>query len=256
MAELILKIGNSINPKGYQDGDIIEAFNQRRIRKCHAEMICHVQYSGFKPNGFRPNGIAKKFRELTYQYKFERISEKEIKRTNLTSDDTEVFSNVPNAKGEQIDAELFIKRRLRHPKHATFGATGAEVWFGGNKDFSSMSMDKVWGMIEADTQEREVNYLLWPLTEREKQVYLAIGVNDFSDMKLSEVLQPLEKQIGVDKNGDPIMELISKRKNYVSWQGLSLPETAARIQDKNIAIDIRNSPVFNPMSIVNGRSLP
>ena len=41
--ELLLKVGSNGPDPEYQDGDVVCAFNERRILCCHAEMICHVQ---------------------------------------------------------------------------------------------------------------------------------------------------------------------------------------------------------------------
>ena len=69
MAELALKVNAGAN---YADGDIIAAFNDRRIRCTHAQHICSVMNAGGGIGVHRDsNHVAKDFFELTHQYRFE-----------------------------------------------------------------------------------------------------------------------------------------------------------------------------------------
>jgi hypothetical protein len=181
MAELLLKIGDSPNPLGYKDGDILEAFNRRRIRNVHAQHICHIDKVKFNEHGLNPlDSLPFHYQQNVYQYKFERVQDAVV-RTDLINGGIEVFGRTPNAKGEYIDVELFLAQRKKHPKHRIFGTEGHEVWFGGRIDNSNSKLDKVWTKIEAVTPFKEVDHQLWPLTEKEKQNYLAIPVDDFTD---------------------------------------------------------------------------
>ena len=90
MAELAIKVGSGAN---YKDGDILCAFNSRRIRCTHAQHICHVKQAGGGIGGLRDNAhVARDWFEHTHQYRFERVSRTEIKRI-LLSDMSEVLIN-------------------------------------------------------------------------------------------------------------------------------------------------------------------
>ena len=78
MAELLLKVDDGSN---YEDGDVLCAFNRRRIRWCHAQHLTTIRYDVFNGDGLRPVGsLAQKALELTKQYRFRRISRTEVRR--------------------------------------------------------------------------------------------------------------------------------------------------------------------------------
>jgi len=242
MAELILKIGSiSPNPAHYQDGDIIEAFNRRRIRQCHAEHICHVKHVPFNSDGLNPiSCLTAKMFEQTALYKFIRVSNKEVKRINLITLEEEIFSDIPNSKNEYIDVPLYLSRRRKHTRHLIFGTIGNEVWYGKySRRITHIELDRVWDIIETDTPEREINYTLWPLTIAEKKCHLAISVQDFDDIKAGEFTKNEVIQTGIDDKGNPIMEVAKKRIQQVNWRELTLTRTLSDIEDRKIEIDIR-----------------
>lgn len=249
MAELVLKVGDYPDAKGYQDGDIICAFNQRRIRCTHAQYICHIRDTAFNGDGLNVDGIARKYQEFTYQYKFERVSEKEIKRIELSSMKEEVFSNIPNVKGEHIYVAEYIRRRLLHSIHRIFGTKDNEFWYGGNTDVSNTIMDNVWTMIEADTVNRESDFTLWPLTVIEKRGFLGLKINDFSEAEAMLFVESEYKTIGEEKI------LQKKRRRSIDWQSLILPASKSDIQDKTKSVDIREQFTLNKVTQINTKPL-
>lgn len=237
MAELILKIGGvNDNPSRYQDGDIVCAFNNRRIRTVHAEHLCHVKDLPFNSDGLNPiNTLPYYWHELTHQFKFERIARFEIQRTNLLTLESDVINATPNAKGEYMDVPLFIERQKQAPMHRIFGTEGREVWFGGNIDFSHAKLDKVWQKIEQMTPKREVDYQLWPLSSHEKKNFLALPVEDFDEATKAEYEKP-------EMNGE---EIVRKRKHKVDYAVLVSAEKLLDIKDKTIEVDLRREvPLF------------
>ncbi len=122
MAELVLKIGSrgtNLN-RDYQDGDIMCAFNARRIRCVHAQHICHRKNAGGGVGVHRDNNhVARDWFELTRQYRFERVSRTEIHRVTLATLDEEIITgpefNVSIAGGPSefvafLDLELNLGR--------------------------------------------------------------------------------------------------------------------------------------------------
>lgn len=249
MAELVLKVGTVGPDPAYQDGDIIEAFNRRRIRSVHAEHICHLKNFGFTSDGLRPISLAQTFFEETYQYKFERVSQDEVRRTDLTTLDTEIFGSTPNPNGEHIFVELYLARRKSHPKHRIFGTPGNEYWFGGRKNTSHAALDQVWQAIEAQTIEREVNYTKWPLSLEERKAYLAITVDDFTDAESIELTTPVtETYIDRGREGQRI---VKKRARFTNFNSLNLSglEIAA-VRARNTQVDMR-SKQFTRAAVVS-----
>lgn len=243
MAELMLKIGD--HPSGldehYKDGDIVCAFSNRRIRSVHAEHICRLDNFGFNKDGLRPSSLASKFYEAVYQYKFERISKTEIRRTDLVTLEQEIFSHIPNVNGEYIHLESYLARRIAHPNHKIFGTQkGKEYWYGGKVSSNHTTLDKVWSAIETDTAERAINYTKWPLTPAEKRIFLGVGVDDF-DIAEEDRLVNLEMKLDNQApDYDPDLQAISyKRRANINWRSLSLGNNQD-IQNPAKEIDFRN----------------
>jgi hypothetical protein len=228
LAELVIKIGTVGPNPAYQDGDIIAAFNQRRIRQVHAEHICDINNFGFKSDGLRPDSISRTIQDLTREYRFERISETQVNRIILATQSIETFSN------PEIDVKSFVERRLNHPKHRIFGTPGSEVWYGGDTDFSNAKLNTVWQQIEAQTPNLESNFTLWPLGTQDKKSFLSIKVDDFTD---EETVELTSKETDTS---DPLSEIVQKRKWRVDWKSLTLPASIPDIQDRTKEVDVRN----------------
>lgn len=248
MPELILKVGNDQAPDRYQDGDIICAFNRRRIRACHAEMICHVKHVSFNGDGLNPaDSLPVHWFENTHQFKFERVSNKEIRRTNLLTLEEDIISDVPNEKGEYMDVPLYLARRKKHEMHRIFGTEGNEFWYGGNVDASNTKLDKVWEKIEELTVKREADHQLWPLSSTEKKHFLALPVDDFTEEERGEY-----ESSELDNEG----RVIKKRNNKVNYALLVSVQKLLNIQDKTKEVDLRlEVPAFAKRLIVRNKTL-
>ena len=242
MAELFLKIGAGSN---YEDGDILCAFNNCRIRCAHAQHICKLD--GFNSNGFRvPDCLADIFQQRTYQFKFERVSAKEIRRITLATMDEEILNDKLNAKGEAIDVPLYITYAIKHNKHRIFGTTGHEYWYGGNVNYSNDILTDIWHEIESKTSFREVDYPLWPAGKEDLKQHFGIRVNDFDDSVANFYVESI-----IDNKDERNPVIIKKRKNFVDRENLSLPAAVKdKITDKSISVDIRNDYIFTVPAIV------
>jgi len=225
MPELALKIGDSAT---YEDGDIVDAFNARRIRRVHAEMLCHPK---------RNRALAEVFAGETREYKFERVSNTEVRRTNLLTNESDVLSDRPNSNGEQIKVSLFLARRKACPRHLIFGDVGAERWYGGVAAYSDDVMDRVWAAIETQTRHRENTFRRWPFSEGELKQFLVLPVDDFTDLAREEYKAPLLQE----QNGQVVQ--VKRRKHGVDWRkglGLSAKEVAD-VVDGGKPVDLRAS---------------
>lgn len=244
MAEILLKITDGAN---YSDGDCLCAFNNRHIHCVHAQHICHLDAAGFQPNGLRPNGsLPQRFREKTSQYRFNRISETEVRRTEIATGVQEIFGP------ESIDVREFLKRRKKHHRHAIFGVEGEEVWYGGRTDFSQVAVDAVWSEIESHSTNRRRNaeFGLWPMGRLDIRHHLAVRFADFTDDEAQGLVAP---QLELDLNGDPVLDadgrevVIAKRNINVDWRNELLDDlgvTEAQVLNRDFPVgqDVEVAP--------------
>ena len=228
VASFALKIGNSST---YEDGDIVDAFNTRRVRCVYAQHLC------------KAHDLREMFLLKTCQFQFVRVSKREVKRIALATMAEDILSDKPNEAGEYIDVPLYVARRLKGQRHCIFGAPGKEVWYGGKCDHSNAAMTAVWAEIETRTPEREADYMLWPFTDAELKQHLVMPVDDFSDAELIEYKNPLREPTGkVSDEGHPLYRIVKKRKHFVDWQadlGLTAKEQTD-LQDANKRIDCQH----------------
>ena len=194
----------------YEDQDILGACNWRRARHMHAEGIS-CQGPGGYVGGSQP--LWEIWLAKVHQYRFERVSLTEMKRTNLWTLEQEILSNVPNAKGEAIHLKEYIARRVGSGKMPLFGTEGAERWYGGRTDATHERLDEVWLEIEARTPKRETDYAGSPFGDHRK--YLVISVDDFDDETGGQLVEPL-----VDESDPENPVAAKKRKRHVAWRNL------------------------------------
>lgn len=257
MPELCLKVGSvSVDPRSYQDGDILCAFNRRHIRCVHAQHICHVKNAGGGRGAHRnPAHVAKDFFEHTHQYRFDRVSRTEIRRVTL-ADLTEVLiDGTPrriDGKMQHMDVERYIQHRLEHDRHKIFGAPGFEVWYGGRTDVSHAKLDLVWAAIEAKTPELEANYPRWPAGEQDLRSHLFVAVDDFDDDEANVLVAP-----ELDETDPENSITLRKRLRYVDWRDSVPTRDHAAIENRTTRVDARE--VLPPLvrgDVVKTRTAP
>ena len=217
MAELLLRKGNHGRALSCRDGDIVCAMNDRRIKDVHTQTIC-------KNNRHLLEFYLSKVR----QFKFERISETEVRRINLWDSTSEIFDDTPNAEGKAIDVPLFIQRRLKNPKHKIFGSQGNEVWYGGRTNASIIKLKEVWKEIETKTSFKESEHTKWPFSEYEKTNFVIIKTDDFDDITRDELVSSIYNPI--------TEELIKKRKHRVNYQSIRKKED---VQDRKSIVEVK-----------------
>lgn len=239
MAELILKVGsnNPDDPTQAQDGDLMMAINRRRIRCVYAEHLCHPNLVERKSDGLRPVGcLTQRFYELIYQYRIERVSLREVKRTEISTGESILISNHSLIPGSPVlDVEDHIKKRMKDKLAVTFGVTGKEIWYSGRMKRDDATLNNVWQNIEDDTPERESDdkYARWPLSDIECRHYLPLPCDDFDDQTMQSLHQP-EIETRLREPGTEASEraargeispyeevLIAKRLNLIEYEELS-----------------------------------
>lgn len=213
-AQIMLRTYDSANPNGSKSGDIIGAFNRRRIRHVNAQHFCKPVHAGFNSDGLRPTGLHHQaWFEATAQYKFERISTHEVRRTNLVTLEELVVDQFHPT--DAMDVVEYLRRRKRHARHKIFGTDGAEVWYGGRTDPSWTNLDTVWESIETHTPNLEVNNWQWPATERERRNWGWISTTDFTDEDAGRLTRPL---LDLTDPENPVT--VAKHEFRIQWQDL------------------------------------
>lgn len=244
-SELIIKIGVGT---GFEDGDVIHAMNDRRIKDVHAQHITHPKNCPVGPGIRHEAGcLAQVYLENTKQYKFQRISENEVRRTNLVTLQEDIISDVANKDGEYMDVPLYIARRLKHQTHMIFGGNGSEYWYGGKTDASLANLSTVWTEIEAKTAFLEADHTEFPFTDKELSKYYVFKVDDFSDTVRGDLEAPL---LDIDDN------VLKVRKTHIDWEndlGLTAGEIT-QIKDIGIKIDHRDRAAKVRSTIVNTKT--
>ena len=258
MAELLLQT----KPPGHdEDGDCLCAFNRRRIRCCHAEVICHRRKRPKNNAGLNRRGdIQEDIYRFMHQYVFQRVTRHEVRRRDLVTLDEVIFSKVPqliDGKWQAMDVDLYIQRRVSFINHRIFGLAGSEVWFGGRKDMSHPKLNQVWNRIENSdwlagegTPKLEADHTLWPLSPREKARWLSVPVTDFNDARRSQleqeersVAQPGDDEYDPSDPDNPDAKLRRMRKRRLRWR-LKLAELGVTVEDvvnESLQIDIRQT---------------
>lgn len=208
MAELLLKVGAGAN---YEDGDCLCAFNQRRIKACHAEHVCHYQWAGFTSEGLRPDqSLARKMLDRVYTYRFERVGPHQVRRIK-----SDYMGNVVEETlhgPPEIDVEQYVRRRKKHAKHRIFGRDGAEVWHGGSSDMSVAAIDTVWVDIQTDSDHRTQSggcphcgqdHSLWAMGRLDVRHHLAVQVNELTDEETHAMVTPHNAEF---RPGQPVRD--------------------------------------------------
>lgn len=263
MPSLLLKVGPGA---GYEDGDILQAFNRRRIRSAHAERLALTearQHRRDKSGLISDTDPARDWCEAVCEFRFERLSKTEVRITRLSDGETlRIVSGKPytgfRGKREVMHVEALLSRAHASGKRTLFGRVGREVWYGGREDRSNATLDAVWSAIEAKLGERETDYQLWPYGRLDLQHHLAIPVEDFDDARRTELEAPLREQVGTDEEGQPTYETRAKREHNVDWRSRTagLGVTEKDVEDRKLTVDVRESvTALRDTDIVAAKSL-
>lgn len=232
MAEILFNVGNKVN---YEDGDVLFAFNDKRILKINAQSIAK---KFTKSDGLVESGeIIDKYLRNTSLYLFERVAHGRVKKTNLETGEV----NYAGDKGsEPMDVPLTVKYRKESKNFPIFGISGKEYWFGGNRMPSMEEVDEIWAMIEKKgkglkDENRTKKYGRLDLYNR-----VAVPSVDFPDEDIKELEAPITEQkvvlVGVESRIDTVVK--KHRKYKINLDG-QFPEFIADIRDIKQKTDLR-----------------
>ena len=247
MASLLVKVASSGPDPAYQDGDVIAAFSDHRALCVHAQHLCDHRREAKTAEGLCPTGgLGFALQARTYQYRFDRVSRTEVRRTDRATGAQDVLGPAPTAAGEAIDVPRYLARARAHPAHRIFGLAGRETWFGGQIDFSPRAMADVWGEIEARTARRRADHREWPFGEEEMRCHLVLPVDDFLESVRTELESPTMSDA-------PEPQMLTRRAHAVEWRTLGLPVAEANVLDPGKKVDVRNLAPFARAAIVRHR---
>lgn len=241
------------HPK-YEDGDILDVRQDKHIKMCHAEHVCHRKNFDNNVQGMNvPGTLAEKYYQRTHQYKFERVGD-EVRRTDLWNGGSVMISNTPtliDGKMQSMNVSEYLQRRLKHPNHKIFGSVNNEVWYGGKVRHDDL--DTLWTDIEAVTPHRKADLDYWPYSDLEKKHYLALPVQDFSDKEIERMTEPL---YAVDENtGEFLLQENSEervvekhRRMKYNWRAHIATHgfTEEQANDRSVLLDLRGRTKINP----------
>ena len=233
MAEIILKVGTVGPDPLYQDGDVIDAFNNRRIKQIHAEVVC--SYAN-PPRNRDGNGVEASLSDFmhtkVFTHRFDPISSSQAMRTRLFDG----FQDRVSLKEAHVN------------KHTIkFGLEPNVYWYGGQQLFTDVALDLVWDEIEAKTPLLRSNFTLAPLGTQDLKSHLALSVDDFDETKRMNLVSP---RYDDDTDVNPEANMIKKRDNQVLWRVLNLGVPISDIDDKEKSVDVRKAVTFQRAIIV------
>lgn len=243
MAELLLKVGEG---SGYEDGDILCVFSERRILQCHTEIVCHPRW-GERDGRLLVHGtLVEDYQVASHRFRFERDGAF-LRRIDLETNEEVVFGQKPvkvDGRLMYIDVEAFFARRLKSPRNRIFGVEGAEVFYGRPRAPDMATLDTVWQRIEAETTLRKADHSRWPLTEHERKVFLPLSYEALDDVGAAALVKPLYEDeangiVAKDKNGDEI-----KRAHRIDYAAKLTAQEVEAARDKTRALDLRGSKIM------------
>lgn len=191
----------------YADGDIIDAFSNRRIRCCHAEHICFEKNPDRSLKGHLGgilpiDHLAKDFLQNT--------RETEIERTGRLTAILRVLgttTEIPFESGKDFTdhngdvVRMDIEEHFQQMRHAlqypVFGEFEKEVVYGGKTNVNNSKLDLVWQRIESKTSLLEADHQAWPMGLKEGKIRVWIRTQNFDDAKAIDFMRPKVRTVNL-----------------------------------------------------------
>lgn len=181
--DMLIHIGDSPDPLGYKDGDVIGCYPFLNTLLQRGQNICLPKKFDYNSVGLRNFGtLLEKYEQKTHKYKCERINSNQILKTNLLTEEQETISPI-NLYG-------FITKMLSIPNHAVFGTEqGQEVWYMEKLPLfgDSAKIHSIWDDIEHHTDNLRQNNMRKEFTPTEKQTMLPLDCTGFLNNAYTEI---------------------------------------------------------------------
>lgn len=265
MSEIVLAVRNG----SYEDGDVIEAFSEYRIKRIYTEEETHLPYRDknrrFILNGsglIEPDSLVEDFHSITKEYKLERLSAREA-RIVRGEEEIRFETGVPfydfSGKLVQMDVAMYFQRRIKTLQKndasgiPLFGYDVARPWcYMGKSDLAEEKLNLVWNKIEHKTHKLRTDavYQSPDVGESPTRTMLVVRTDLMTVQEEALLKSPLYK---VDDNGDLIYydvdgnissqefgepKIIKKRAIQVNWRGIltGVGATERQVLDKGFRI--------------------
>lgn len=245
MAELAIKIDDGA---GYEDGDVLCAFNRRRIRCVHAEHLCLPKVGNrladMDGNGIMPAGhLSQDWMEATHEYRFERLSSTEAQVVRMADGETIRFESGVEFVGfdgrpQHMHIEECVRAKRRAQQFPVFGVYGREVWYGGRIDFSDKALDKMWKAIVDKAGKTDKDFPYWPAGSHDLKSHLFVSVDDFDDDEAEAMVRPVVDEKTAEK------AMLKKRAvKATDWKAVAVAigTTEAAVKSKTTIVDKRDA---------------
>ena len=268
MGELAVKIGTHGAFDPFDDGDVLQAFNKRMIQWVHAQHVFWPRVNGRRVGGLQAVGypLLEQSLALCSQYKWERVSESEVCRTNLRTGSVVTYGSKPVPDPDDPEQEIFlhVREHFRHKhdsgKTPLFGQMNREIEYGGSIASDSGTVGKVWDAIEAATDLKRTAFNRWPAGTNDLKEFLFVCVDDFDDDEARELESPLTEPAPITDDDGTGERVVRERKHGVDWRRYVLPSvsslvSAADIENPKRTIDIRGHAQFGRRVIVGAKQL-
>jgi len=231
--DMLIHIGDSPDPLGYKDGDVIGCYPFLNTLLQRGQNICLPKKFDYNSVGLRNFGtLLEKYEQKTHKYKCERINSNQILKTNLLTEEQETISPI-NLYG-------FITKMLSIPNHAVFGTEqGQEVWYMKKLPLfgDSAKINSIWDDIEQHTDNLRQNNMRKEFTPTVKQTMLALDCTGFLNSSYTEISKhtACDRSSSIvvreDENDETIQTtLIAKRQWKIPYKDIG-SELAIDIDD-------------------------
>ena len=229
--DMLIHIGDSPDPLGYKDGDVIGCYPFLNTLLQRGQNICLPKKFGYNSAGLRDFGtLLEKYEQKTHKYKCERVNSNQVLRTNLLTEEQETIS--------PTNLYRFITKLLSIPNHTIFGTEqGREVWYMEKLPLfgDSTKIHSIWDDIEQHTGNLRQNNMRKEFTPTVKQRMLALDCTGFLNSTYTEISKHTASDrsspivVREDENDETIQTtLIAKRQWKIPYKDM----------DSELAIDI------------------
>ncbi len=227
----------------YEKYDILNAFTAKWIARTNAEVLCRQGIGLNNQNRRDRDTLLEVFLSTIYEYRFERVNPKEVKRIKLSDMSEDIFDSIKDKDNQRMDVISYIRRRTRkNPNHLMFGRAGREVWYGGNENYTDADLDAIWTEIEGRTPNRRNNFKNHPMGSGDSMSFLSITVDDMDDGTARSLVSSEWDE------SDPKNPIMVKKRLYKVEFDIDLPMSAitkGKVFDNNIPVDIRGQDKIN-----------
>lgn len=253
---LAVKIGNH---GACKDGDILQGFTTVDAIRVELEHICHPRKAGGGVRAHRnSNSVAKDFEEMSYRYRFDRVSKHEVKRLEIDTGEEHIVGALPveiDGKQQHIMVDQFVKRRLEHHGHRMYGEPGSEFWFGGRmkRDYETILKirDHVYERLGKNIEDRgnAPEGPPWPVGLVERFSYLFFDVEELTKDRKEELARPIYDAFRAEP------EILYKRNHFVDWREIVPAEYHERVLNPYGNSDLRGEFLLREPEIVRAKCL-